>query len=70
MIANTRKAGEAIGRRIPILMDIAGPKFRIGKVKRQPGERLGPGDRFRLVRDASAFTNDLTIEAVCDRLMC
>ena len=40
MIENTRKAGDAVGRRIPVLMDIAGPKFRIGEVKRQPGERL------------------------------
>lgn len=47
-------------------MDIAGPKFRIGKVKRQPGERLAAGDRFKLVRDASAFSTDPTIEAVCE----
>jgi pyruvate kinase len=66
MIANTHKAAEAVGRRIPVLMDIAGPKFRIGEVKRRPGERLATGDRFRLVRDASAFSNDLMIEAVCE----
>ncbi len=66
MIANTRKAAEAVGRRIPVLMDIAGPKFRIGAVKRQPGERLLAGDRFRLVRAASSFTADPTIEAVCE----
>jgi pyruvate kinase len=66
MIANTRKAAEAVGRRIPILMDIAGPKFRIGKVKRHPGERLGASDLFRLVRDAAAFSDDPVIEAVCE----
>jgi pyruvate kinase len=66
MIANTRDAAAAVGRHIPVLMDIAGPKFRIGKVKRQPGERLGTGDRFRLVRDASAFSDVLMIEAVCE----
>ncbi len=66
MIANTRKAADAVGRRIPVLMDIAGPKFRIGKVKRQVGERLAAGDRFRLVHDASGFSNDLTLEAVCE----
>ena len=42
MIENTRKAGDAVGRRIPVLMDIAGPKFRIGKVKRQPASVCWP----------------------------
>ena len=66
MIENTRKAGDAVGRRVPVLMDIAGPKFRIGQVKRQPGERIVAGDRFRLVGDAAAFSSDTTIEAVCE----
>ena len=66
MIENTRKAGDAVGRRIPVLMDIAGPKFRIGEVKRQAGERLLAGDRFRLVADAAAFAGDAMIEAVCE----
>jgi pyruvate kinase len=66
MIENTRKAGDAVGRRIPVLMDIAGPKFRIGKVKRQAGERLAAGDRFKLVRDDSAFGGDALIAAVCE----
>ena len=66
MIENTRKAGDAVGRRIPVLMDIAGPKFRIGNVRRQPGERLLAGDRFRLVADAAAFGSDAMIEAVCE----
>ena len=66
MIENTRKASGVVGRRIPVLMDIAGPKFRIGTVKRQPGERLATGERFRLVADAAAFSSDATIEAVCE----
>src|SRR5579871_2007360 len=49
MIENTRKAGDAVGRRLSVLMDLGGPKFRVGKVKRQAGERLVAGDRFRLV---------------------
>jgi pyruvate kinase len=65
MIENTRKAGDAVGRRLPVLMDIAGPKFRIGSVKRQAGERLSAGDRFRLVADAATFGPDALIEAVC-----
>lgn len=66
MIENTRKAGDAVGRRIPVLMDLAGPKFRVGKVKRQPGERLLTGDRFRLVRDETQFGSDAMIAAVCE----
>jgi pyruvate kinase len=66
MIENTRAAAAAVGRRMPILMDIAGPKFRIGRVRRQAGERLAAGDRFRLVGGEAAFSNDAIIEAVCD----
>jgi pyruvate kinase len=66
MIENTRKAGDAVGRRMPVLMDIAGPKFRIGDVKRQAGERLVAGDRFRMVAEAAAFAGDMTIEAVSE----
>jgi pyruvate kinase len=66
MVANTHTAAKVVGRRIPVLMDIAGPKFRIGKVKRQPGERLNAGDQFRLVHDPSLFSDDPTIEAVCE----
>ncbi len=66
MIANTRNAAKAVGRRVPVLMDIAGPKFRIGEVRRPPGARLCAGDRFRLVAHASAFDTDATIEAVCE----
>ena len=66
MIANTRAAAEAVGRRIPVLMDIAGPKFRLGAVRRNSGQRLKAGDRFRLVADAASFTDDETMEAVCD----
>jgi hypothetical protein len=47
-------------------MDIAGPKFRVGKFKRQPGQRLIAGDRFRLVADAMTFGSDAIIEAVCE----
>ncbi len=65
MIKNARNAAVTLGRRIPVLMDIAGPKFRVGAVKRQPGERLLAGKRFRLVADASAFRSDMMIEAVC-----
>jgi pyruvate kinase len=66
MIANIRKASDVTGRRVAVLMDLGGPKFRIGQVKRLAGERLRSGDRFRLVGDDTAFTNDTMIEAVCE----
>ena len=66
MVAHTRAAGNAVDRRIPILMDIGGPKFRIGNVKRRPGDRLMAGDRFRLVAAVSGFSDDAMIEAVCE----
>ncbi len=65
MIENTKKASEAVGRRIPVLMDIAGPKFRIGDVKQQSGERLVAGDSFRLTTKAAAFRKDAIMDAVC-----
>lgn len=65
MIENTKKAGDAVGRRIPVLMDIAGPKFRIGEVRQQPGERLVAGDSFRLTANPAAFRKDAVMDAVC-----
>ncbi len=66
MIENTRRAGDAVGRRIRVLMDLGGPKFRIGEVRRQTGERLHAEDRFRLVADAATFAGDAMLEAVCE----
>jgi pyruvate kinase len=65
MIANTSAAAAEAGRRIPILMDIAGPKLRVGQVKRSPGERLWAGDHFRIVADAGDFLSDAMIEVEC-----
>jgi pyruvate kinase len=66
MIANTRKASQTTGRRVAVLMDLGGQKFRIGQVKRRAGERLVAGDRFKLVTDAASFTQNAMIEAVCE----
>ncbi|WAC29136.1 pyruvate kinase [Ancylobacter sp. SL191] len=53
MAAHARAAGETLGRRITVLMDIAGPKIRTGAVlpmkKGKPNGRLMTGDAFRLV---------------------
>lgn len=50
MARNVEAAGTAVGRRLRILMDIAGPKIRTGAVALpHPKARLQPGDAFRLV---------------------
>ena len=50
MAENVKAAGAAVGRRLTILMDIAGPKIRTGAVAvRDPKARLHPGEAFRLV---------------------
>lgn len=49
MARHVRAAGEKIGRRITVLMDIAGPKIRTEAVAADKGARLVAGDIFRLV---------------------
>ncbi len=50
MTAHIRKAGETIGRRIAILMDIAGPKIRTEAVLALDKKaKLAAGDALRLV---------------------
>ena len=70
MIANTHEAADVVGRRIPVLMDIAGPKFRIGQVKRQPGERLKAGDRFRSFVPRLYSATTLRSRRCANRPMC
>jgi pyruvate kinase len=50
MVANTRAAAAAVGRHIPVLMDIAGPKIRTGAVRRpDDATRLHAGDQLLLL---------------------
>jgi pyruvate kinase len=50
MVGHIRQAGETIGRRIAILMDIAGPKIRTEAVLSiDKNAKLGPGAALRLV---------------------
>ncbi|WP_029353572.1 pyruvate kinase [Bosea sp. 117] len=49
MAAHVREAGAAVGRRIPVLMDIAGPKIRTEAVKPAKHGRVQAGDAIRLV---------------------
>lgn len=78
MIAHARNAAKAVGRRIPVLMDIAGPKIRTGAVLRPEHGRLLPGDRLLLRRDpppGEAGPSDLAFQAqseppeVLDRIL-
>jgi pyruvate kinase len=50
MVANVRRAGEACGRDLRILFDLAGPSCRTADVALAGRGRLKPGDRLMLVR--------------------
>ncbi|WP_259444849.1 pyruvate kinase [Neotabrizicola shimadae] len=49
MIRHIRDTGARLGRRLPISMDLGGPKFRVARVWGPEKLRLGQGDRFALV---------------------
>ncbi len=53
MLQNVRRAGQALGRRLPIVMDIAGPKLRIACVS-AGRRRVHVGDRILLERECCA----------------
>jgi pyruvate kinase len=66
MIANLRQAEQTIGRRIRILMDIAGPKVRLNAVATSSqGNRLNIGDEIVLCRDLSASPQAARFKASC-----
>ena len=73
MIANVRKAEARVGRRIPVLMDIAGPKVRTDNVTVPAGrDRLQVGDELLLTTDDMAgrdcFSTGCTLPQVLARL--
>jgi pyruvate kinase len=49
MADHVRAAGETVGRRLTVLMDIAGPKIRTGDVLPQKKARVHEGEAIRLV---------------------
>jgi pyruvate kinase len=62
MIANLRRAEQTVGdgRRLRVLMDLAGPKVRTVRPAKEARERLFTGDRLLLVHDlGSADPTDL-----------
>ncbi len=54
MAHHVRVAGEAVGRHIGVLMDIAGPKIRTGAVLPAKKAMLQAGDAVRLVAFGAA----------------
>jgi pyruvate kinase len=65
-IARIRAAARAAGRRVAILVDLPGPKMRIGRLEREP-IALRPGDRFALTTEEIAGT-ELRVSMSFDRL--
>jgi pyruvate kinase len=54
MVAHVHAAGDSIGRRIGVMMDIAGPKIRIEAVDRhKKAERIEKGGLLRLTADGA-----------------
>ncbi|WP_288785201.1 pyruvate kinase [uncultured Microbacterium sp.] len=56
--ANVRKAADDAGRAVAILVDLQGPKIRLGKFSDGPHE-LAVGDTFRITTDDVVGTRDL-----------
>ena len=65
MVANVRRAGQACGRDLRILFDLAGPSCRTGEVEPAQRPRLKPGDRLMLVRGAPAAGGGFPNQASC-----
>lgn len=58
MARHVRSAGETVGRRITVLMDIAGPKIRTEAVMADKGAKLTVGDLFRLVAAGDPYQTE------------
>ncbi|WP_454848643.1 pyruvate kinase [Rhizobium binxianense] len=58
MARHARAAGEQTGRRITVLMDIAGPKIRTEAVLPEKKARLVAGDLLRLVATGAPYVTD------------
>lgn len=53
MIAEIRAAETELARRLPVAMDLGGPKFRITRVHGDEKERLHPGDAFLILHEGA-----------------
>lgn len=61
-IRRIRQAAEAVQRNVGILLDIQGPKIRVGPM--QPGSVLEPGKPFRLICGGRTIEGDSTQASV------
>ena len=75
MARHVRTAGETLGRRLTILMDIAGPKIRTGNVVAPPSAKAQVGDLIRLctgilprVDDVARFSAAVSVPEIVTRL--
>ena len=59
MAGHVRAAEATLGRRLTVLMDIAGPKIRTAAVITPEKTRLQPGDRLRLVAEGQPRVDEL-----------
>jgi pyruvate kinase len=67
MVRNVRKAEESMNRKIPILMDIAGPKLRIDSVAASASDlRLKSGDEMLLCRQLPATYQESMVAVTCE----
>ncbi|MCF1708538.1 pyruvate kinase [Tabrizicola sp. J26] len=64
MIGKVRLAAGLAGRRVPVSMDLGGPKFRIETVSKDHKHRFLPGDRFAI----AAALSDGPHKTVCTTL--
>lgn len=53
MIAHIRAAETDLARRLPVAMDLGGPKFRITRVHGDEKDRLTPGDGFLILHEGA-----------------
>jgi pyruvate kinase len=66
MVANIRSAEAKAGRRLPVLMDIGGPKVRADRVLTPPDRnRLHIGDIFLLTPEVRPAIADLPFQVSC-----
>ena len=73
--ANVRSAGEQLGRRLTVLMDVAGPKIRTGAVVPRKKAKVSVGDAVRLVafgapsaRPDMPFCAAVSLPAIVERV--
>jgi len=66
MVENLRHAERKIGRKIPLLIDIAGPKVRVAEVVTPADNRLRIGDDILLSRDLVPNVGDIAFQVRCE----